>query len=46
MLYPLSYGGASGKCNDLRVNRRWQGVTRVDLGEPHTSRPDPILPLV
>ena len=34
MLYPLSYGGANGQCNDLRVNPRWQGVTLVGLGEP------------
>ncbi len=31
MLYPLSYEGASGQCNDLRVGPRWQGVTHVDL---------------
>lgn len=39
MLYPLSYGGASGQCNDLRVDPRWQGVALVGLRWTRESPP-------
>ncbi len=37
LLYPLSYEGASAQSSDLRVDPCWQGVTRVDLGQPGGS---------
>ncbi|CCH15813.1 hypothetical protein MILUP08_40724 [Micromonospora lupini str. Lupac 08] len=39
MLYPLSYEGASGQCNDLRVDPRWQGATHVEPALTRRSAP-------